>query len=599
MTSVNCQNCKQDFRIDPEDFDFYKKIEVPPPTFCPECRLERRLAFQNQRVLHKRTCDLCQKPIISMYPAGTPFPVYCMPCFESDQWNALDHGTAYDPSVSFFGQFKALRTRVPRKALVGAYSTWTNSEYNNMAHELKNCYLMFNSDYNENCLYGSEVERSQNCIDMTMADSCQFSYGCVGCMTSYQAFFCTDCESCNNVWFSKNLVGCSDCFGCINLRNKKHCIFNVQYTKEDYQEKLKSLLDGSRAAIEAAQEQAAELYLQHPQRYMHGTHNSNASGDYIYNSKNVNDSYIVFEGQECRYCMWLIVKPNKDCYDYTQFGENTQRVYEALTSGLSISDIKFCLYCIESVSRLTYCDNCYGGSADLFGCIGLKKKQYCILNKQYSKEEYEALLPTVIENMNSVPYADKKGREYRYGEFFPIELSVYGYNETDAQEFFPKSQKQILEGGYRWAELEDKAHTPTLSWKDLPPSIKDVPDTITKEVILCKAWEDGQEKAIEHRCTKAYRIVPDELAFYRKMNLPLPVYCPNSRHTLRMQKKNLPKFWERTCGCSGTNSQNNAYANTTSHFHGSEHCPNEFKTSYAPDRPEIVYCEACYQNEVV
>jgi len=27
-------------------------------------------------------------------------------------------------------------------------------------------------------------------------------------------------------------------------------------------------------------------------------------------------------------------------------------------------------------------------------------------------------------------------------------------------------------------------------------------------------------------------------------------------------------------------------------------CGVEIKTSYAPDRPEIIYCEKCYQQEV-
>ncbi len=29
----NCQNCKKDFIIEPEDFNFYEKIKVPAPTF--------------------------------------------------------------------------------------------------------------------------------------------------------------------------------------------------------------------------------------------------------------------------------------------------------------------------------------------------------------------------------------------------------------------------------------------------------------------------------------------------------------------------------------------------------------------------------------
>ena len=49
METKNCQNCKKDFIIEPEDFNFYQKMKVPPPTFCPLCRAQRRFAFRNER----------------------------------------------------------------------------------------------------------------------------------------------------------------------------------------------------------------------------------------------------------------------------------------------------------------------------------------------------------------------------------------------------------------------------------------------------------------------------------------------------------------------------------------------------------------------
>ncbi len=48
-----------------------------------------------------------------------------------------------------------------------------------------------------------------------------------------------------------------------------------------------------------------------------------------------------------------------------------------------------CFYC----KLLTGCQNC-------FGCISLRNASYCILNKQYTKEEYEALVPQIIEHMS-------------------------------------------------------------------------------------------------------------------------------------------------------------------------------------------------------
>ena len=77
----NCQNCKKDFTIEIEDFNFYEKIKVPPPTFCPECRLQRRLVWMINIVLFKRKCDFCGNAGLSMYKENAPYKIYCHKCW--------------------------------------------------------------------------------------------------------------------------------------------------------------------------------------------------------------------------------------------------------------------------------------------------------------------------------------------------------------------------------------------------------------------------------------------------------------------------------------------------------------------------------------
>jgi hypothetical protein len=211
-------------------------------------------------------------------------------------------------------------------------------------------------------------------------------------------------------------------------------------------------------------------------------------------------------------------------------------------------------------------------------------KEYCILNKQYTKEEYEVLLPKIKQHMNDMPYVDSKGRIYKYGEFFPPELSPFAYNETIAEEYFPLTKEQAISQGYRWKDPDTKEYKITKKTNDLPDHIKDVPDSITNEIIECNhstsSWQaTNNNTACTHQCTTAFKIIPEELSFYRRMNLPLPRLCPNCRHYERLSQRNPLKLWHRKCMKEG--------------------CSNEFETSYSPERPEIVYCESCYQNEVV
>jgi hypothetical protein len=190
-----------------------------------------------------------------------------------------------------------------------------------------------------------------------------------------------------------------------------------------------------------------------------------------------------------------------------------------------------------------------------------------------------------------MPYTDKQGRVYKYGEFFPPEFSPFAYNETIAQDFFPLTKEQAEAKGFLWREPERRNYSITINYDQLPDNIKDVPDSITKEIIGCES------------CSRPYRIIEMELQFYRRIPLPLPRKCPECRFKDRFKFVNPPKFWPAKCMCAGQksearNSKSEAYENAVPHFHGDAPCPNEFETSYVPSRPEIVYCEKCYQAEV-
>ena len=37
-----------------------------------------------------------------------------------------------------------------------------------------------------------------------------------------------------------------------------------------------------------------------------------------------------------------------------------------------------------------------------------------------------------------------------WGEFFPTELSAFGYNETVAQEYFPMTEEEVKKQRWKW-----------------------------------------------------------------------------------------------------------------------------------------------------
>ncbi|MBM3257387.1 MAG: hypothetical protein FJY98_03655 [Candidatus Liptonbacteria bacterium] len=589
--SRNCQSCKKQFTIESEDFDFYEKIKVPPPTWCPQCRMIRRMSWRNTWHLFKKQDLKTGEQIFSAFPPESPVSVYEKDFWYSDGWDPLEYGRDIDWKRPFMEQIYELMQAIPFPA--HSVQSVVNSEYCTNASYIKNCYFARAVAKTEDSAYLIWDGGSKNCMDSHMTDACEFGYGNVNASRCYKTFFSVNCEDCQDVLFSKDCVGCSNCVGCVGLRSKSYCIFNVPYTKEEYAVKVKELNLGSWKAFQNLREQAEEQWLTFPVKFMHGLQNVNVSGDYIYNSKNAKHCWRVKGIEDSKFCLNLLSGPVKDCYDYSNWGAGSELIYEGLVCGDQTYNVRFSWNCFGGCKNVQYSIFC-PASMDVFGCVSLRKKQYCILNKQYSKEEYESLVPKIMKHMTDVPYCDRMGRIYKYGEFFPSELSPFSYNITEAHEISPKTREQVKAEGLMWREEEKRNYTATIKAEQLPDRVEEASEEILKEVIGCAHGGECEEE-----CTLAFRIVPQELAFLKRFNLPLPRMCPNCRHYGRLEKRNLPQFFRRQCQCAGAQSETKVYANSVRHSHGDSHCPVQFETSYAPERPEIVYCEACYQAEVV
>ena len=575
----SCQNCKNSFTIEPDDFSFYEKIKVPPTTFCPQCRLIRRLARRNERTFYRRECEKCHKQIITVLSPESGLINYCSECWWSDSWDGLDYPYTFDESKPILAQLQALFKTVPAMNLYGLYSTKINSEYTNMASWLKNCYLVTYSDYCENITYGSFINHSKDSVDNLMGNQLELCYQTINCNQCYRTFYSVDCESCTDVWFSKNCSGCNNCFGCVNLKKQSYHIFNQPYDKDSYEKKVRELFDCSSESIAKIQADAKTFWRDFPQKYTHGWRNIESTGDYLNDTKNAKNCFIGFEMEDCRYCSFVTGKIT-DTYDFANFGANSSLMYEVFQGGDQTSNIRMCQWAITNCRNLEYCLFCTS-CQDCFACVGLNKRQYCIFNIQYTKEEYANLRQKFVNHMNEIPYIDSAGLIYKYGEFFPIEFSPFAYNETTAQELFPLTKAEALMKGYRWYEDAKRNYQTTIEARNLPKTIAEVSDSIVNEVIACDHGGTCNEQ-----CATAFKIIPAELQFYRQMNLPLPRLCPNCRHAARLKYRNPMQLWQRTCDCK------------KDHPHHIGACTNTFKTSYSPDSPEKVYCEHCYQQEV-
>lgn len=558
-----CQNCKKDFIIDERDQVYYQKINVPHPTWCPECRFIRRMMTHNVWSVYFRSCDKCDKRILSMYHKYKPIQVYCNECWWGDSWDGTEYAMDYDSTRSFFEQLHELSLKTPWVAQEVVSPSMVNSEYCNGASYLRNCYLTFWADYCDNLNNSSIVLEVKDCSDVLQTYKSELCYGSVGLGDCNKVFFSHTCVDCVDVWFSRNCYGCMNCVGCVNLRGQSYMIYNQKYSKEDYYKKISEMKLDTYSGIEKIKEEALKFTNQFPHRsYTGSSQNLNVTGEYIYRSKNTLNSYMCTDTEESRYCQFVTVPSAKECYDYSGWGANAQLVYETHSSGENVSNIKFSYCAYTESADVEYSIWTIAGKNN-FGCVNLKRKKYCILNKEYSKEEYEKLKSQIIEDMKNNPYIDEKGRVWSYGEFFPSMFSLFGYNECSAMKYFPKTKEEVIALGLPWFEVEKPEHLPTISGVDLPPQIKNVEEDILSEVIGCVD------------CGRAYKIGPMEFTLLQKMAIPLPHSCPQCRMNSLFKRLNPIQLHARTCA----------------------KCEAPIATAFAPERPEIIYCEKCYQQE--
>lgn len=578
METRICQNCKNDFTIEPEDFSFYEKIKVPPPTFCPECRLVRRLLWRNERNLYKRTCKTKdgEAELLTNYSPEAPFPVYEQEYWWSDAWDAMAYGQEYDFNRPFFEQLKKLLSRVPEPHETNLQNT--DSKYCNFTYQLKNCYFVFASDMNEDSAY---LHQSMKCLNSYDLEGCEAMNSCImgykskGCYESSYTFFSENCLNSHLMWDCHN---CKDCFGCVNLRNVSHAIFNVQYSKEEYEQEIKKYLDGSHQTLKANLERFFEMRLDRPRKYADIIQSEKVTGDHIRNAKNCHYCFdIANKLQDCKFTSYAFSNTNQ-CYDLFAGGVNMELGYEIMSAGENAQNL-FMSAMVWSCTDAYYSVFC-GSCANIFGCVGLRNKEHCIFNKQYTKAEYEELVPRIREHMEAMLYVDSLGRTFGYGEFFPYDLSPFAYNETPAGDYYPLTKSEVEAKGLRWKEKEKNNYPVTLPVAGIPDNIADIDDSLTSEVIECEDHDREYSPG-------AFRVIPAELSLYKKLNIPVPRKSAQARFHERLAFKNPFKLWRRQCMCDKEN-----------HGHAGI-CDNEFETSYAPERPEKIYCESCYQKEVI
>lgn len=547
----SCAQCSAAFEITESDLQFYdrvspifhgKKYPLPPPRFCPDCRQQRRMAWRGKEYFF-RTCDLTGKRILSSYPPTAKMITHSSEAFYGDSWNGLDAGRDFDFSRSFFEQFFELWFATPKHT---SNTTMTeNSEYVINAHQCKNCYMADEMDYCRDCYYGYNIQYCEDMVNCFYVRNSKVCYELSQGQNCYEIFFAHNVHHSSHCAFMQHCRKCSNCLFCTNLRNKQYHIFNQPVSPKEFEEAWNFVFFGTQKNLDISRRKFTDFLKKQPVKALISHNSEDCSGDQLFNCKNCYDCFNVDNARDCRYC--TDIHYSKDCYDVHIY--EGELLYESLHVGPKGYNQLFSH--LAWFSSDTFYSSELRNCRHVFGCSALKKAQYCILNKQYSKEEYEKMVGKIIEHMQQTG---------EWGEFFPISYSPFGYNQTMAAYYFPLTEQEALAQNFTWAKETDKPHTEAVF----------VPES------LAEVNADTPQQAFTSMLSgKNYSITPQEIRFHQQYKIPLPQITPAER-VQKFVDQNPRKLWQRQC----------------------DKCQKEIQTTYSPDRPEMVYCEECYLTTV-
>jgi hypothetical protein len=314
----------------------------------------------------------------------------------------MDYGLNYNPNRPFFDKFLELRNKIPRISLLNINGV--NSDYVNNSEDNKNCYLLFAAQKNEDSLYGRLVYRCRFSIDSDFIADSELCYECFDLRKCYNSMFSDNCEASSDLLFCFNMRDCQNCILCTNLRHKSFHILNKPVSKEEFEQKKKEILS-VHSNLEKFRKEFEKIRASSIVKFAHQVRCYKSSGDYMFNTHEV---YFGFDTENSKNCKYVTdAEGTIGCWDMNNTYYRPELNLDVMGS-LHTYNVKHSTYImysshIEYSDSLHNCENC-------FGCIGLKKKKYCILNKQYEKTEYEKLKNKIIEQMK---------KDGIYGDFLP------------------------------------------------------------------------------------------------------------------------------------------------------------------------------------
>ena len=296
---------------------------------------------------------------------------------------------------TFFAELQRIINLIPKEPTRVFNSQ--DCQYCNYTYHSDNLYFGFDMANSQDCIYIFDSYMAVNCVDADYIVECEESYDCVDLFQSSSCSHSFNCDHCRDTSWSWDCSNCHDVFGCVHLANKSFCIFNRQLTESEYRAKVKIYQQWPQQKII---DQLRIIYTTLPVRQLFADNNENSPyGNNLFFNKNVYLSFDAAHDENCGYLYDSFY--NKNCYDMTYASRYNEYSYQVVESD---ANNESCFIVNSSNCQNSfYLFNCKNVK-NSFGCAGLRNRQYCILNRQLTKEQYEIILPKIKEELTKTDW---------------------------------------------------------------------------------------------------------------------------------------------------------------------------------------------------
>ncbi|MFH1315041.1 MAG: hypothetical protein ABIH67_01460 [Candidatus Uhrbacteria bacterium] len=523
-----CELTGEKWDMTEEEISWYRKFNVPPSKKAPQTRMVIVAAFGNSfQWWYQKHPETGKQILTYAHPASG---VRVLP---DKEWFDQDFSKItqpFDKQKPTFEIVRKLELAIP----------FTASR--NMKEPENSLCVVSLGDVNDtlmmacqarNSLFSIVLTNGESSAEVLFGDSVSNSYNISHGDRIHQCNFLRDSHDCINCSFLFDCRNCEDCFGAVNRRNAKYIFWEEQLSESEYRARMKEIDLSCRKSLDGYklhfQKMVAEAIW--PENF--NVKAEGCVGEYLVNTT------------DCKYAYCCSHGPKNNYWTNFTFGQSEGNAFLDGGSGainsyysLGLSDSNLCEFCfgVSNCMNLEYCMQCYN-CENCFGCVGLQRKKFCIFNKQYNEDEYWA-------KVDELKCAMLERGEY--GEFFPLSFSSAYLPESTSVWLGVNTEEQARKLGANVFPITAEGAVGNIDSTERR-TLEEIPDCVDG---LSDEWIG--KPIFDPEINRRFAFFPQEIQFYRKINLAPPARHFISRVKDLIAEANIAQYEETNCGQCNT-----------------------------------------------